>query len=200
MRNGIVTVETEIDYEENAYMMVIHGASIKGAVCDMAVNAEWLTMPAIRSYDSVGACGQYLDCLPGTGTCEVSYERKEIVPGGTHEDTISRPISNIQLANDNGWAGMAAVFKLPEDIVSPEQTILYSGFYVEFGYKGEITLPDQRVNFNTIGSYTHATIRLTASPSISISTGGIDAGIGISIAIFKDKMSVWLALNYVPAT
>ena len=64
--NGIAPAEVEIDYEENAYMQLIHGVAITGEICELVVSAEWLTMPIIRSYDSVGACGQYLNYLPGT--------------------------------------------------------------------------------------------------------------------------------------
>ena len=196
--SGIATAETEIDYEENAYMHVIHGASITGEICEMVVLAEWLTMPIIRSYDSVGACGQYLNYLPETGKCEISYDKKELVGGYVYNNTIETTSSDITPASVDGWAGAAYIFKLPVDVVSSDYSILYSNYSVLFSYEGAITEPDQRLNFNTIGSYMHSTIGLVFEPSISIDTSGANAGIGISVVGIKDTMSVWLALSYVP--
>jgi len=46
-------------------------------VCHNTVIGEWLTMPAIRSYDSIGACGQYMTYTPNTGECTVYYDKIE---------------------------------------------------------------------------------------------------------------------------
>lgn len=179
-------------------MRVIHGAAITGEICELVVLAEWLTMPIIRSYDSVGACGQYLNYLPGTEECEISYDKKELIGGYVYDDTIEKTIDNFKPASVEGWAGTSVVFKLPVDITSSDYSILYSNYSVLFSYEGKVTEPDQRLNFNTIGSYMHSTIGLVFEPSVSIDTSGVDAGIGISVVAFKDTMSVWLALSYVP--
>ena len=194
--NGIATVET--DTKENAYMQVIHSATISGEICKMQVSAEWLTMPIIRSYDSIGACGQYLNCLTGTEECKVSYTKMELQGGTYHKEIVNTTVDDIEPANNDGWAGAAAVFKLPTDVTSSDYSILYSNYSVSFSYKGKVTEPDHRLNFNTMGSYMHSTIGVVFEPSVSIDTSGGNAGIGISVVGMKDTLSVWLALSYVP--
>lgn len=196
--NGIAPAYQEIDSEWNDYMKVTYMVSITGEDCYNTVIGEWLTMPAIRSYDSIGGCGQYMSYTPNTGECKVYYDQTSTINGSTTTTEVEKTITNIQGANENGWAGAAAVFKLPSDTVTSDFSLVYSNFTVLFQYEGKITEPNQNLNFNSIGTYTHATIGLSVSPSVSIDTSGADAGIGVSIVGFKDKMSVWLEINYTP--
>lgn len=196
--NGITPAYQEIDVEINDYMKVTYCVRVNGEVCDAYVIGEWLTMPAIRSYDSIGGCGQYMSYTPKTGECTVYYDKIETVNGQTTTTSVERAITNIQGANKDGWAGAAAIFQLPGNIVTSTHTVLYTDFSVIFKYDGKITEPDQSLNFNAIGTYRHSTVAVTGNPSVSISTSGVDAGIGISVDRFKDTMSVWLEINYTP--
>lgn len=196
--NGIAPAYSDVDCEINDYMKVTFMLNGTGDTCHCVVIGEWLTMPAIRSYDSIGGCAQYMTYTPNTGECTVYYDQISTVNGNTTTTEIEKTITNIQGANESGWAGAAAVFKLPSDTVTSDFRLVHSDFTVIFQYNGKITEPDQSLNFNAIGTYTHATIGLSISPSVSIDTSGADAGIGLSIIGFKDKMSVWLEINYTP--
>ncbi len=74
-------------------------------------------------------------------------------------------------------------------------SIKYDNFNVHYEYKGGIIDYTSPKNFSSVGTYSHATRKLTAVPSLSagLSSSGPNAGLSIGLA------SEWNPQNYTSA-
>lgn len=78
-------------------------------------------------------------------------------------------------------------------------SMIHEDLHAHFSYTGSVTNPQLVTNFNTNGSYSHATVALEIEPSISIDTSGdVSASIGISVIGTKDVRVAPLKVTYRP--
>ena len=77
--------------------------------------------------------------------------------------------------------------------------IIHDNFGAHFQYSGHVTSPDEQRWFNTVGNYTHATLSVALSPSISIDySGSLSASVGIDVVGDTDIRGVEFEINYIP--
>lgn len=151
------------------------------------VGATWLTMPFFRVYDSIGSCAMNGTVTPNTSSGKFWYTTKTFNMG----NVSSIPSGNITITNrtnktNGNWYGSAGIFNLPNDPGgSAGITVMHTDLKAYYEYKGHVTQPTIASYFNTVGTYSHATIGLSVSPSISIDTSGT-ASASISLSLFAD--------------
>lgn len=206
--SGIATASYDIDVSLDSYMKITYSVRINGETCESIVIGEWLTMPFFRAYDSIGACAKYISITPGTAQCSITYDCTTTINGTSKTEKKTITPSKIEEDTSNGWSGIAAVFFLPSDIIQNSDSIfnfnsssiINSNLVAIFKYQGKIELPDQRLNFNALATYTHMTVgvQLTA-PGVSVAKDGANFGIGLDVIWGKDKRTVLLEINYVPS-
>jgi len=99
--------------------------------------------------------------------------------------------TNIQNKINGNWYGSAAVYNIPND--SYGYGTYYSKLRTYFEYYGHANSS----YFNSVGTYSHATIAIAFSPSVSIDTGGnVSASIGLSIFGDVDERSAEVEVIY----
>ena len=196
------------DYEESTqdgYLLVTHAVTDISTSSDpgcffFSTDAEWLAMPAFRSKDSLGSCS--MDCTVTNNTRYGNYSYDIITNNGIDiiYDNVDEDITDIKNAPNGNWYGSAGIFNLPNDAFGEGVSVMNENFAAHYEYEGYVTSPDERRNFNTIGSYAHSYIRLSLSPSLSIDlgSGGVSANIGISAVDGDDRVSVEYSVHYVP--
>ena len=197
--SGIATASYDIDVSLDSYMKITYSVSINGEVCESIVIGEWLTMPAFRGYDSIGACAKYMTITPNTAECTIYYDQTVVKNGKMVTGNVTKSITDIKTDTENGWAGIAAVFNLPNDSRASAYFALTTNLTAIFKYQGKIEFPEQRLNFNAVGTYSHTTLGISlGSPGVSINQDGADVSIGMSIAAMQEKRSVLLEIQYTP--
>lgn len=78
-------------------------------------------------------------------------------------------------------------------------SVMYTNYRAHYEYAGHVNSPNTASWFNTVGSYDHATIGLSGSPSVSIDMGGnVSASIGLNVAAVTDTRSAELEIHYIP--
>lgn len=203
-KSSTLRVTTEDDYYRDSYMRVDYAVTYNGqGEYFYSVDAEWLTMPAIRGTDSLGACSMTCTVTPGTQYGYYFYDITNIVNGDVFEDFEFTLISsNYKNAISGNWYGSAGYFNLPNDVFGVGSSVYYDNFCAHFefeGHKSGYTEPDY---FNTVGSYTHSTIQLILSnPSINIDLSGdldVTASIGLSVNSTTDVRGVELEIHHLP--
>jgi len=165
-------------------------------------SATWLTMPVFRGYDSIGACAMNGTVTPNTSSGKYSYTTK-LFNMGSVSTSKSGDITITDISNEvNGnWYGSVGVFNLPNDVANPNTgvSIMHTDLQAYFEYKGHVSQPKVESYFNTVGTYTHTTISLGFSPSVSIDTSGsVSASIGIEPGINKDVRNAEREVHYIP--
>ena len=192
------------DYEdtfEDSYMRVDYAVTYRGdGEYFYSVDSEWLTMPAFRFTDSLGACA-----MNGTITTDSQYgyywyDSTFINMGNVTKDYTFEYINdNYGNDVDGNWYGSAGYFNLPNDVYSEYSSIIHDNFGAHFQYSGHVTSPDEQRWFNTVGNYTHATLSVALSPSISIDySGSLSASVGIDVVGDTDIRGVEFEINYIP--
>lgn len=159
-------------------------------------------MPFFRGYDSIGACAMNGTVTPNTSSGKYSYTTK-LFNIGSVSTSKSGDITITDISNEvNGsWYGSVGVFNLPNDVSDPNTgiSIMHTDLQAYFEYKGHVSYPKIESYFNTVGTYTHTTISLGFSPSVSIDTSGsVSASIGIEPGINKDIRSAEREVHYIP--
>ena len=206
--SGIATASYDIDVSLDSYMKITYSVRINGEKCESIVIGEWLTMPFFRAYDSIGACAKYISITPGTAQCSITYDCTITANGKSKTEKKTITPSKIEEDTSNGWSGIAAVFSLPLDAIQSSDnifnvdssSIINSNLVAIFKYQGKIELPDQRLNFNALATYTHMTVGVQlTTPGVSVAKDGANFGIGLDVIWGKDKRTVLLEINYVPS-
>lgn len=189
---------------KDTYMKMTHAAIHSGGGSyKFTVNAEWLTMPFFRGYDSIGSCAMNGTVTPNTSSGKYWYTIQTITLGKISTSSSGDILITDRYNKEKGnWYGSAGVFNLPNDIHSPDGTssILYTNLKAYYEYKGNVTFPTLASNFNTAATYSHATIKLSiGSPSISIdTTGAVAVSIGLDIVGSMDIRVAELEVKYKP--
>ncbi len=76
---------------------------------------------------------------------------------------------------------------------------MHTNLKAYYEYKGNVTHPTLASNFNSTGTYVHATLTISGSPSVSIDTSGtVSASIGISVVGGEDIRNAELEVKYTP--
>lgn len=197
-----VTKATEPAVYKDSYMKVTHAVAYKGSGSYLfSVDAEWLTMPIFRGYDSIGSCAMNCTVTPNTAKGHYSYNTTIVDSWGNITTTNSgnKTITNKQNAIEGNWYGSAGVFNLPNNYADANSSISHTGFKAHYEYKGHVSQPNQANWFNTVGTYDHATIGISFSPSIGIDLGGdVSASIGLEILAAVKSRPAELEIYYKP--
>lgn len=187
----------------DSYMEIAHTAAHKRSGKYLfTTDATWLTMPLFRNYDSIGSCAMDCTVTPNTAKGTVSYDIAYVMAGSqTTYDSDEEPISDIQTKTTNGWAGVAGIFDLPDNVVTDYvggMDIIYSNVQAHLEYYGHIASPGESRWFNSIATYDHSVFNLNTSyPSIGIDfNGDVSASIGIGISKSTDTRNAVLEKYY----
>lgn len=184
--------------EISAYIDVYHGAAYQGnTMYTFSTNAHWKTMPRDRGYDSISCASQSTNLDSHTIYGSWSYNQTTVTDGDVKKETIrgTKFVENRIIPFSDG-SGVAGIFKLPTDMSGGDGlSIKYDNFNVHYEYKGGIIDYTSPKNFSSVGTYSHATRKLTAVPSLSagLSSSGPNAGLSIGLA------SEWNPQNYTSA-
>ncbi|WP_140394222.1 hypothetical protein [Pseudoflavonifractor sp. An184] len=172
----------------DSYMEMTHTVAHKGAGKYLfTTDATWLTMPFFRGYDSIGSCAMDCTVTPSTAEGSITYDIAYVMAGSetTYSDD-EETIGDIQWKSKEGWAGIAGVFNLPDNVVSDYvggMDIIYSNVHAHFEYSGHVASPDETRWFNSIATYDHSTFNIdVSSPTVGIDlSGNVSASIGLSL-------------------
>lgn len=219
MLNATTTAEAE-KYEQqlvglNDYLRIHYlVVSLGNGRYRYGVSSRWLTMPEHRRSDSLGACAQDISIDPDTRSGYYGYTKVEYP--NTVNEVISSPsftidadpnnpqnTSFIQSPVDGRWDGSGIIFYLPEDgSRGSSYSVINYDFYAHYEFEADVAYPDNRVNFNTIGSYDHAVTEIVFSPSLSISydkVTSVSAAVGLSLENNTEMLAIEYQINYVPS-
>ena len=119
-------------------------------------------MPAFRGVDSIGSTAMTCIVDNPTRSGYVQYKNYSRIDGksNTKRRKLIFGKNNFRNVDKDNCYGSGAVFQLPLDSAGPEVEIRNTNLKAHYEYVGEISTPDQNVNFNTLGSYDHATLRI----------------------------------------
>ena len=178
------------------------------ALYRFSVDSEWLTMPGMRGYDSLGACAQYMS-LPGESDDAkgwVSYRSETYSNGETTESNEREdiPSENFERPTTDGWNGVAGVFNLPNDVKIDEPGYYYYLYNYDFKahvqFNIEVAFPDFSANIDPRATYSHSSIGLEANLGIYIGIGDIGPEIGVGVVAVCNNRTIRLpnGLSYTP--
>ena len=168
-------------------------------------NVKWLNMPAVRWYDSLGACAMNNTVTPSsrTGIYQYKYTTVNYATGNVTNSTSGiYTLANAYKKNQvNGnWYGSAGVFSLPQDYETDDYGVTYYDYQATYAYDGHYTDYTNPGYFNAIGTHSHSTSYLVSSnPAITISFGvaGFSASLTLN-TVYKQDYSVEDEINYLP--
>jgi hypothetical protein len=189
------------DYFQDSYMRIDYAVTYNGSgEYFYSVDSDWLTMPFFRGWDSLGACAMNGTVTPnsqyGYYFYDITYINNGYITYDAEFEWIDDDYGN---AVNGNWYGSAGYFDLPNDIFTEYTSIINDNFGAHFQYRGHVTSPSQAGWFNTVGNYTHSTISIGFSPSISIDMSGLlSASVGIDIAGDTDVRGVEFEVYYTP--
>ena len=170
--------------ETDSYMRLFYLVTYLGnGKYKFSTDARWLTMPGIRGIDSIGSSAMTCTVENPTRSGYVQYNNYSRIDGksNTKRRKVVFGKKNFRNAVNGNWYGSGATFQLPLDSVAPEVEIRNTNLKAHYEYVGKISTPDQTVNFNTLGSYDHLTIRLDVGlPNLTIGKN-ISGAIGLSV-------------------
>lgn len=196
-RQGVVPLVT--DQFEDTYMKIVHTATpIGGGSYRFITDATWLTMPVFRGKDSVGSCAMNVTVTNATRSGNYSYDMTTISLGQTSTTNKKGTISDFKNAVNGNWYGSGGVVDLPLDVYGDTSSIMYTNYKSHYEYAGKVNYPELESNFNSVGSYDHATFAIDVSPSLSIDTSGPSASIGLGVIGVTDTRSAEVSVHYVP--
>lgn len=174
------------------YMKMTHAAvrlrNGKG-LYKFTTSATWLTTPLFRGFDSIGSCAMDATVNRSTISGSYYYTTKTYNAGQLTNTTNSgkKPFTRTESVDKNDWYGCAGIFTLPSNTqISGGVSILQSDIGAYFEYQGHVRYPEQSSYFNTVGSYSHAVVSVSFTPSVTISTTLPFVSAGIALDIFPD--------------
>lgn len=196
-KQGIAPLVT--DEFEDTYMKIVHTATpVGGGTYRFITDATWLTMPFFRGNDSVGSCAMNVTVTNTTRNGNYSYDKNTIVLGQISTTKQSGNIADVKNAVNGNWYGSAGIISLPNDIYGDTSSVVYTNYKAHYEYAGKVNYPQLESNFNSVGSYDHATFAVGASPSLTIDTSGVSASIGLDVFGVTDTRSAEVSVHYVP--
>lgn len=203
LTRGLKDNESDVPGEFiDSYMEITHAAAYQGeGLYLFTVDATWLTMPFFRGYDSIGSCAMNGTVTPNTRSGYYSYDTLMVDSLGriTRSSTGDLNITNKQNDTNGNWYGSAGIVNLPNDAASEYSSIMHSNFEAHYQYKGHVNYPELMSWFNSVGTYDHATIGISFSPSVSIEVGGnVSASIGLNIFASVDSRPAEIEINHIP--
>lgn len=174
------------------YMKITHAAvrlRNDAGLYKYTTSATWLTTPLFRGFDSIGSCTKSGSIKQNTGSGSYYYTTKTYNAGKLTNTTNSgkKSFTRIERVEKNGWSGCAGIFTLPSNTqISGGVSILQSDIGAYFEYQGHVEHPELATNFNTVGSYSHSTVSISFTPSVTISTNMPFVSAGITLDVFPD--------------
>lgn len=198
LKQGIAPAENaefQDTYMKITYIVTPRGS---GDSYRFSTDATWLTMPVFRGKDSIGSCAMNCTVTNETRSGKYSYDMTNVTPGNTSTTKRSGTISSSNLKNavNGNWYGSAGIVDLPADVYGPTSSIVCSNFKAHYEYAGHVSSPNVEW-FNTVASYDHATVAISASPSVSIDTSGsVSASIGLDIVGATDTRSAEIEIKH----
>lgn len=189
------------DTYEDSYMRVFYLVTYLGnGKYKFSTDARWLTMPFFRGKDSIGSCAQNGTVTNSTRSGWYEYDITYINNGKITYDDGGSNISSTYFKNaiNGSWYGSAAIIDLPNDVHGQYSSILYDNYKAHYEYTGHVNYPNSPSWFNTTGSYDHATIANSFTPSVSIDLDGPSGAIGLDITGSTDTRSAELEIYYNP--
>ena len=198
------------DFDEDEYMrvwhMVVHDTSSTDGTHLFCTAGRWLKEPHFQSWDSVGSIAHEIayDDTSGYGY----YTADEVHTIGSSETTFDDYLYEVDseyfsFLKEGDWRGSAMIFEYPEDWGTSTYGVEYSDVKAYYEFEGKIIQPEHITNFNSVGTYSHSRIILTATPTLTIgasSTDGvyIDACIQLQAVAGHDDRSIVLLVQYNP--
>lgn len=176
----------------DTYMKLTLIVSYKGdGLYKFSVDAEWLTMPVFRSYDSLGICAYDVTVENETRSGWIKYTEKVLYTANgsytetnyKHDFVIGNYGGAFHTVRNNSWMGAAVVFMLPMNSALPSVVTSYTGLAAHFEYKGYVHDLDANQRFNVVGSYDHVTYMLTYEPSVTIDLNADPFGVSLSFSL-----------------
>lgn len=163
-----------------------------------------MTTPSFRGKDSIGGCAQLITAEQDSrsGYFEATVVRTVAATGTLvsefeYKDTFGE--NDFKEAVNGTYNGAGAVFDLPQDTIFDGVYLdSYYDMHAYFYYEGLVNLPEQTLNFNASGTYTHLTVGIAVNPELSISLDGVAPSIGISAVALKNKTTATLTGRYEP--
>lgn len=190
------------DYIEDTYMRVWHAATYLGnAKYKFVTDSRWLTMPFFRGKDVVGSCAMNCTISDNSHSAYVEYRQQIISNGDISEKVIHNKVegNNLLRATNGNFYGCAAAFNLPNDIVVNEINMTrYYDYFAHSEYTGHVSFPNQRMFFNTNGTYIHTTLGISATLSLTISTDGQNGVLGLNVTSLQEPRTVGFEVEYTP--
>lgn len=189
------------DTYEDSYMRVFYLVTYLGnGKYKFSTDARWLTMPLIRSTDSLGSCAQNTTVTNSTRSGWYEYDIEQYINGKTTTTHSRKTASSSSFKNavNGNWYGSVVLLNLPNNQSDAYTSTIYENYKAHYEYTGSVNYPSLESRFNTSGTYDHATIGFSITPSISIGISGTDASIGLDITGKHDSRSVELEIIYTP--
>ncbi len=195
----LMSTQAQKTYQDS-YMRVFYLVTYLGnGKYKFSTDARWLTMPYFRGTDSLGACSQNATVLNNTRTGWYNYDIKTSTAGRITYSTGSQTISSPGNAVNGSWYGSAGYIKVPADSPPGGYGLSsYSNLKAHYEFQGYVNYPKQDSWFNSVGSYCHATFKISYTPSLTISTKGTSAAIGLSISGSTDTRSSEVEIHHIP--
>lgn len=191
-------------YYADTYMQITHTAvHMGGGKYKYTAYARWLTMPYLRSRDSIGCCASYCSFTPGSASGYYSYTTVTTYNGSTTSQSSGRiDIPHTSTASLDIFTGYAGVFKLPVDMrgnpSEGEADIVRKDLKAYFEYGGNVSTPGDQLTFNSCGSYYHSRLEVSATPYINISRDELSFSIGLDSLFNTEKRAAYLQVFYNP--
>lgn len=187
---------------EDSYMRLYHLVSYFGDGSYLfSTDARWLTMPFFRGKDSIGSCAQNATITDGSQSGYYEYDYTTFNGITSTSGTERRNISSSKFKNaiQGSFFGSAAIIDLPNDTMTQYSSSVFNNYKAHFQYFGHVTSPNEERYFNSIGTYDHAKVALSFTPSVSIGFDGPSASIGLDIHGATEERSALIEVHYIPS-
>lgn len=187
---------------EDSYMRIFYMVTYLGnGNYKFSTDARWLTMPFFRGKDSVGACAQTSTVTNSTRSGWYEYDITHINNGKATYDSYYGTIKSGAFKNaiNGNWYGSAGIIDLPNDTHGQNSSTLYNNFKAHYEYHGHLNNFSLPAWFSTTGSYSHATIAISFTPSVKIGLKGASGSIGLDITPAAETRSAELEIYHDPA-
>lgn len=191
----------------DSYMRIVYIVTYWGqGRYKFSIDATWLTAPAFRLTDSLGACAQNFTVENNTRSGWYSYTVTVHTGESIIEYDDETVLSDFVNATNGNWYGSAVRVDLMDDVNGGDGSgmstyVHCTNHMIHYEYFGTIHQPTLETNFNTTATYDHVTIVIIPDFSIDIFTANVSAGIGFSsLSVTSEPRLVELdhSVHYVP--
>lgn len=201
--NARIAINENNKYEDEYIRVVVSIAMVPNNLVCITTDANWLTTPIFRGKDVLGACAEFVTILDNSREGYLAYTVEQRTQTGAviESSRKTKPISKFKNATYGNFYGAGMIFDLPKDTYAPSYGVYeeaYTEFHAHFTYDGHIKFPDQRLNFNVTGTYTHTTVGISFDPSLSISVKDAVASITPNVVAKKEDYTAQLEVSYTP--